>query len=246
MGIYKINKQIGETPLDALKRWQTSQPDLKNQKMAYAGRLDPMAEGELLVLTGETCKQRDTYQLLDKVYEFDVLFGLRTDSQDVLGLAEYDETFIAQQIDTVDLASVVQSFVGEYEQRLPAYSAYRVNGKPLYWWANSGKELPVAWPSRKVTIYTCELRGVTLRTAADIIEPQLAVIANIRGEFRQEEIIAKWKELLPKMDRPLQLATIVAKVSSGTYIRQLACDIADKLGTKAIATRINRLSILSK
>ncbi len=53
--------------------------------MAYAGRLDPMASGKLLVLLGEECKVQEKYHGLDKEYEFSLLFGIESDTHDVLG-----------------------------------------------------------------------------------------------------------------------------------------------------------------
>ena len=54
-----FDKHLSETPLEALHRLRTEQPELQNTKLAYSGRLDPMASGLLLVLVGEECKQRD-------------------------------------------------------------------------------------------------------------------------------------------------------------------------------------------
>ena len=65
-----IYKNLGETPLQALERFRAKM--VKNgmadsaiksawQKapMTYAGRLDPLAEGELLILIGDECKNKD-------------------------------------------------------------------------------------------------------------------------------------------------------------------------------------------
>ena len=80
-----LEKEIGETPLSCTERWRTSRPDLIGVPLSYAGRLDPMASGKLLILIGEECKQQATYHGLDKEYEFSILFDVSSDSQDVLG-----------------------------------------------------------------------------------------------------------------------------------------------------------------
>jgi len=54
--------------------------------LTYAGRLDPMAEGVLIILVGDECKKKQKYLGLDKEYEIEVLFGLETDTQDILGV----------------------------------------------------------------------------------------------------------------------------------------------------------------
>ncbi len=79
-------KELGETPLETLERVRTERGLAPEIKMTYAGRLDPAAEGELLVLVGEACKQKDQLLGLDKPYQFQVLLGFATDTLDLLGL----------------------------------------------------------------------------------------------------------------------------------------------------------------
>jgi tRNA U55 pseudouridine synthase TruB len=74
--------------LEVLENFKEENPKYKEIKFAYAGRLDPMAEGQLLILVGDTCKERDKYLNLDKEYEFEILLGLKSDTKDLLGLAE--------------------------------------------------------------------------------------------------------------------------------------------------------------
>ena len=52
------NKKVGETLLQALNKLRKGFSFLENQKLTYAGRLDPMAEGKLLVLIGDECKNK--------------------------------------------------------------------------------------------------------------------------------------------------------------------------------------------
>ncbi len=54
-----------------------------------------------------------------------------------------------------DVKEVVQSFVGEIEQTVPAYSAVKINGQRAYKLAREGKE--VEMPRRKVQIYEIEI-----------------------------------------------------------------------------------------
>jgi tRNA U55 pseudouridine synthase TruB len=80
-----LEKSVGETPLSCAEEYRALHPELAGVSMAYAGRLDPMASGKLLVLLGEECKNQTSYHGLDKEYEFSVLFGVGSDSHDVLG-----------------------------------------------------------------------------------------------------------------------------------------------------------------
>jgi tRNA U55 pseudouridine synthase TruB len=48
--VLKLYKNVGETPLECLERFRVENSEYKDVPMTYAGRLDPMAEGVLIVL----------------------------------------------------------------------------------------------------------------------------------------------------------------------------------------------------
>jgi tRNA U55 pseudouridine synthase TruB len=87
-----LDKAVGETPLSCAEEYRALHPELAGVSMAYAGRLDPMASGKLLVLLGEECKNQTSYHGLDKEYEFSVLLGIGSDSHDVLGRLTSDDS----------------------------------------------------------------------------------------------------------------------------------------------------------
>ncbi|MBU2330236.1 hypothetical protein KKG57_02105, partial [Patescibacteria group bacterium] len=80
-----LEKPVGQTPLEALRLFQERSPIYKDVPLSYAGRLDPMASGKLLVLIGEECKKQKKYHGLDKEYVIEVLLDIGTDTGDVLG-----------------------------------------------------------------------------------------------------------------------------------------------------------------
>ena len=79
------NKELGETPLECIERARIELGLDANMPMTYAGRLDPLASGKLLILMGEECKEKEKYLGYDKEYEIEVLFGIKTDTGDALG-----------------------------------------------------------------------------------------------------------------------------------------------------------------
>jgi len=81
-----IEKKRGETPLAALARAKENLDIPDSVPVSYAGRLDPMASGKLLVLLGEECKKQKSYTKLDKRYVVEVLLGFTSDTGDVLGM----------------------------------------------------------------------------------------------------------------------------------------------------------------
>ncbi len=81
-----IWKKIGQTPLEALEMERERRSISRDVPMTYAGRLDPLAEGALIILTGDACRSKEHYLSLDKTYTIEVLLGVSTDSGDVLGM----------------------------------------------------------------------------------------------------------------------------------------------------------------
>ena len=68
MAIYNIYKELGETPLECLERARLKfdlSPDIS---MTYVGRLDPAAEGLMIILTEDDIKNKNNYMGLDKIY----------------------------------------------------------------------------------------------------------------------------------------------------------------------------------
>lgn len=131
-----VNKPIAVTPLEAIEIFKVKFPEYVNEKISYAGRLDPMAEGLLLLLIGEENKSRNKYEGLNKTYEAEVIFGISTDSFDQLGLVEKAELKLFNK---KTIEKVINNFIGKQKQYYPPYSSRTVKGKPLYWWAKNNK-----------------------------------------------------------------------------------------------------------
>src|SRR3989344_2297636 len=114
--IFELYKKEGQTPLEAMEEFRKENLEYKDQKMTYAGRLDPMAEGVLLILTGDDCKEKQKYLGLNKEYEFEILWGFQTDTYDILGLDPMAEGVLL--ILTGDDCKEKQKYLGlnkEYE-----------------------------------------------------------------------------------------------------------------------------------
>jgi len=98
VGVVLLDKPPGMTPLAALEQLRRARPTQfpEGLKMSYAGRLDPLAHGLLVCLVGSH-RQHDfraplslqkEVELQSKVYEFQVLFGVATDTYDIMGLVQ--------------------------------------------------------------------------------------------------------------------------------------------------------------
>ena len=81
-----LDKKIGETPLECLERFRRDHLEYQSVKMTYAGRLDPMASGVLVVLAGDMVHRKEEFLGMEKMYEAVIVVGLGTDTFDGLGV----------------------------------------------------------------------------------------------------------------------------------------------------------------
>jgi tRNA pseudouridine55 synthase len=54
-------------------------------KICYAGRLDPLAQGQMLILTDDDVKTMEINLKHNKTYQFDLILGISTSSFDIAG-----------------------------------------------------------------------------------------------------------------------------------------------------------------
>ena len=80
MSIILWNKYDTETLAITLERFRMNNPEHQESKITYAGRLDPMAEGLLILLTDDDVHKKEEFIGLDKIYEVDFVLGVSTDS----------------------------------------------------------------------------------------------------------------------------------------------------------------------
>ena len=235
----KIYKNLGETPLEALDRLRILKPEYSDLPMTYAGRLDPMAEGKLLVLVGEECKRKDEYLGMDKEYEFEMLFGFKTDSYDLLGLSSA-ENFNKEDL-IPQLARILENKKGKFVQKYPPFSSKTVGGKQLFQKTKDGDEYDA--PEKQVEIYEISFLGFREIKGANLLEEIKRRINLVKGDFRQEEILQKWDEnFLGREDEIFIIAKAKMSCSSGTYVRSLV----NGLYFPAVTFSIKRTMIFKK
>ena len=250
--IYTLHKQVGETPLQAIERSREERNIPPSTPMAYAGRLDPMAEGKLLVVTGEECKNISDYWDLDKEYEVAVVIGLASDSHDVLGRLTYTSDPITTRSEEY-FKKLLAHFVGPYSWPYPAISSKPVDGKPLFQWFLEDRLNEIEIPHSKGTIYNITLNDVRTMTPEQLKHRTLEKIhalsivtdesKRLGRDFRRHEVLDSWNTWYKTAAQPLQVITLTCTASAGTYMRTLANEIGKKLGVGALALEINRTKV---
>lgn len=243
MSIIAIYKKIGETPLEALTRLRQSVPEYTEETLSYAGRLDPMASGVMLVLSGDANKEREKYLNLDKDYSAEILFGISTDTYDTLGLIT---NMSKVPFDISDFEEKMRGKVlevkGTFSQKYPEYSSKPVDGQPLFIHARAGKRVSV--PSHDVTVYDAVLTSIKLIDTTGLLSRIERQVNDVKGDFRQTDIISMWKEKLAHSEvKAFVVAEVDISVSSGFYVRQYAHDIGYMLGMPACALSILRTRV---
>ena len=137
----------------------------KKEKIAFAGRLDPLAHGEVLLLIGKNaCKKLDDFTNRDKKYIFKMISNFNTDSLDILGIPKLSVN--TGKLNNLILETNIKNLNDKsYQQIYPNYSSICVkNGEglrqPLWWWTKNNRLDEIKIPSKTVSIKKLELRRI--------------------------------------------------------------------------------------
>lgn len=202
-GIINIAKEPGFTSHDVVAKLRGI---LGQKKIGHTGTLDPDAVGVLPVCLGVGTKLCDMLTIEDKEYVARFCLGITTDTLDLSGTVLTRQEVIVEK---EQVEEAVYSFIGDYEQIPPMYSALKVNGKKLYELAREGKE--VTRKARNVQIKEIEIlriqlpkvemrvvcsKGTYIRSLCDDIGKKLGCGAAMEflqrtrvGNFRMEDAL---------------------------------------------------------
>lgn len=247
-----LEKEVGETPLVALTAWKDAHPAYAGVPASYAGRLDPMASGKLLILLGDECKKQKDYTKLDKVYEIEVLLDVGSDTGDALGLVEYAGVLSAPQ--RRQIARVLKREVGTHERPYPIFSSKTVGGKPLFLHALEGTLTVAHVPTHEEVIYRIGIQGIRTWSEKELSAHITRYLTKVPvstdpakalgADFRIDAVRASWGKLFSKAgERRFTILTLRVTCGSGTYMRSFATRLGEALGTKAIALSIHRSAV---
>ena len=187
-------------------------------KVGHTGTLDPFATGLLILLSGKMTKKSSEFLKLDKTYEATLKLGFISTTGDPEGeIQSYPNEGGPEpgkarssagrpwrragrtrpKLDVIE--SSLQSFVGEVEQKVPRFSAIKINGQRAYKLARQNKDFET--PTRKITIYNIDIleynypelkirthvsSGTYIRTLAEDIGTKLGTGAYLTALRRTE------------------------------------------------------------
>lgn len=136
-GVINVYKEPGYTSHDVVAKLRGI---LKQKKIGHMGTLDPNAVGVLPVCLGKATKLCDLLSEKDKTYKATLLLGTETNTQDTTGkITKQAEAEKISELSEEKVFSVMKSYIGEYEQIPPMFSAIKINGQKLYNLARRGE-----------------------------------------------------------------------------------------------------------
>lgn len=244
--IIPIDKPYRWTSADVIRKvkWAACRHfHKKNLKVGHAGTLDPLATGVLLVCIGKATKLAETLQKEGKEYLAGVSFGATTPSYDLE--KAIDQEYPVEGVTEESVREVLPRFLGEQEQIAPLFSAKSVDGVRAYELAREQYREAHKEKTDVMTDFD--------HTVAETLNKQ---IINISG-MELISFFPNGKESGPELSdeglRPnprinvvdtsamhLPLAMIRIKCSKGTYIRALARDLGEALGSGAHLNSLKR------
>lgn len=237
MAKFFLFKPIGKTPLEVTKEYKKNN---NINKICYVYRLDPMACGKFLVLTNEDCYDTNKYlKHVDKTYRYKLLIGIKTNTLDCLGKIEE-----INNSKTKNLPENLNYFFKEYYintivQTLPKYCGYKLNNKPLWYYANNNIDIEL--PKRQVKIYRNTINSIEKISGKMLKSHANNYLPHINGNFPIKTYLESWNSL--EDSNEYIIATIESHVSSGTFIRKICEDFGNYINTPCMAFHIERLTI---
>ncbi|MBE6049454.1 MAG: tRNA pseudouridine(55) synthase TruB [Clostridium sp.] len=145
-GVINIFKNKGMSSFDVVRKVRKV---AKEKKVGHTGTLDPEATGVLPVCLGKGTKIIDYIMKAEKTYFVTFKLGIKTNTYDLEG--EITEEKDISNITKEETLKAINSFVGEYSQIPPMFSALKKDGVRLYDLARQGIE--IEREGRLITIY---------------------------------------------------------------------------------------------
>lgn len=231
--VYLVEKPLGLTPLQALEEFKSSYEGDLPETLTYAGRLDPMAEGLLPIVDGKDTELKKKVATLSKVYCADILFGVSTDSGDLLGkVMEINFRAIEQK----NVEKIGNKVLGVHEYEIPRFSSPIIAKHDL-------DEIEETLPLRKqMNVISVNYLSSRVVSQKDILERLEGAEKKLSGDFRHSEIQKTWKNVF--LDQTIfTLHSFEFEVESGAYIRSIASYMGGLLNLPTCLFSLKRIKV---
>jgi tRNA U55 pseudouridine synthase TruB len=221
--------------------------DEELDKITFSGRLDPMARGKILVFKNEDCKKAKDFHSNKKTYQFEVIIGIKTDTDDALGIID---EYIISDINVVNVNDYVKKildYVNNLDTNIFEQKYHDFSSKVFFKNKNFVDKNKLNL-TNQVQIYDKKIIGSNVYSYKYWIKNIISNIDNIdkKNNFRQDLIINQWTKILDNLNyiKNIYSVKIELTVSSGFYVRQFINDMSFKLGIPLMVYDINRIEFV--
>lgn len=222
----------------------------KKLKVGHAGTLDPLATGTLLVCIGNATKLAERLQASDKEYIAGIMIGATTPSYDME--KEIDRLYPYEHISKEDVLKALEGFIGEQDQVAPLFSAKSVDGVRAYEIARKlfkeqgstagfDQAAEDIIRTSRITISQMELldfgKGLADQGASETEGEGSGVQA---CELDVSNGASSRINVADNAGLDLPVAVVRIECSKGTYVRAVARDLGEALGSGAHLCSLRR------
>lgn len=238
--VIPVNKPWRWTSADVIRKikWLACKHfHKKNLKVGHAGTLDPLATGVLLVCIGKATRLAESLQKEGKEYIAGITFGATTPSYDLE--KPVDRTWPVDGVSEESLRAVLGQFIGEQEQIAPLFSAKSIDGIRAYELARH--QYIEAGKAKTDVMENFDHSVADLLSRQKINIYGMELLSFSPCGIPKEETVREDPSLRPNPrinvedNSALRLPHAMVRVacSKGTYIRALARDLGEAVGSGA-------------
>ncbi len=233
-------QRYGETIRETRERFLLFHPELRTSPIRYEGRLDPLAEGVILFVSphgNENERVEREVRLLEKEYEVDALLGVRTDSGDVLGLAE--EILLSPSHGDVRIlrSEAEKSLVGCHMLPLPLYSSPHIRELREKGYKEGKRR------RGKMCFREVQSKPLPPMERNDLLSLVERLVVSVPGDFRQREVLSRWERIALFLPERIPLISFSLRASSGSYVRSFLAELARRTKVPVTSLKIRRVKI---
>ncbi|MBK56699.1 MAG: tRNA pseudouridine(55) synthase TruB [Flavobacteriaceae bacterium] len=169
--------------------------NIKKIKVGHAGTLDPLAEGLLIICTGQLTKRITEFQNLNKSYTGVFHIGATRPSFDLE--TDIDSSSCIKLLKVEDILKTKDQFIGNIQQTPPIFSAVKIKGKKLYQYARAGEKINPK--KRNISIFKFNILKIDLPKVFFEIECSKGTyIRSIANDFGKQLKVGAYLENLTR------------------------------------------------
>src|SRR5262245_5420395 len=221
-GLLVIDKPAGPTSHDVVARMRRV---LGERRIGHTGTLDPLATGVLPLVVGRATRLARFMSASDKSYEAVVRLGVATDTADAEG-SPIGSPFTGALPSREEIDRALEGFRGTFLQQPPAFSAKKIDGQRSHRIARDEQRLR---PCRAV----CGEASAKERAGRGAPAP-------VEKSWRLPDKCQVTVSELTVTGLQGDLVTLTLDCSAGFYVRSLAHDLGQALGTGAHLAALRR------